>query len=730
MDKQRKKQLKKYITYGMIALLVLILAVMPLIAGESAAADGPQASILNTAAQHRSIQTQLIGGGQLASNATEEVTIPEEIKLTEYLVGNGDTVKEGEPIARVDKVTVMSALAAVQETLDYLSEEIADAGNDSDSDEVKAHAGGLVKILYGQAGDSVRDVMLRDGALAVLSLDGRMAVDIARSTDLKTGSTVCVYLEDDTEVEGRVESSTGGTLTVSIEDDGYSVGEKVTVKTGDGTRLGSGSLYIHNAWNAAAYYGTISKVNVKEGDTVSAGKALFDLEVSDYSAQFQILTAQRQEYEELMQELFQMYKTGVITAPCDGIVTGVDTDGSFLLAAAEQDWQLQLLGSAVQESQPAYTVMLLSSTVSDQLETPSEDLPVIDPLPVLPADPVIECTKTEGCTAREHQIGCPENPAMPAPACTKTEDCSALVHEAGCPLSGATETTYSGWVAMVERVENGAAVLKKNPNAVETSNISGLTVNATALTESYIYSGTTYADGSAIAAGDMVFLHLQGGISRISGSAGSTPSPMPETGDMSGMMGGMSGFGGMGGGSVAVFEPYSLETLTIASVTSQEEMTLEITVDEQDIASLRTGQEATITVEALTGQSFPATVTSVSNTGTNEGGSSKFTAKLTLSKSGDMLPGMNASAFLTLDTADNVLTIPVAALVEEGTKTLVYTGCSEKDNTLKDPVEVTTGVSDGEYVEIRSGLTEGSIVYYAYYDTLEISNTPESGFGF
>lgn len=725
MDKQRKMQLKKYITYGVIALLVLVLAVMPLIASENAVTDGPQASILSASAERRTIQTQLIGGGQLTSSATEEITIPEAIKLTEYLVGNGDTVKEGDPIARVDKVSVMSALSEVQETLDYLSDELASAGSSADDDTVKAHAGGLVKILYGKAGESVRDVMLEHGALAVLSLDGRMAVDIERQTDLKTGSTVCVYLEDDTEVEGKVESSAGGTLTVSIEDDGYAIGEKVTVKTEDGDRLGSGQLYIHNAWNAAAYYGTISKVNVKEGDTVSAGKTLFYLEISDYSSQFQILASQRQEYEELMQELFRMYNSGVITAPCDGIVTGVDEDGAFLLASQQQEWSVQLLSNTVQAEEPAYKVILLSS------ETPSDEVTIVNPLPVLPVDPSLECSQTEGCTAREHLEGCPENPVSPAPACTKSENCTGLVHEPGCPLAGATETLSSGWVAQVQSVEGGSAVLKKNPNAIQTANITGLTVDVNALTEDYVYAGTTYTDGSAIAAGDLVFLHLQGGISKIRGQSGGDAAQQPQQGQMSGMTGGMSGMGGMGGGTVQVFEPYSLETLTIASVTSQEEMTLEITVDEQDISRLYTGQEATITVEALTGQSFPATVITVSNTGTNEGGSSKFTAKLALTKSGDMLPGMNASAYLTLDTAESVLTVPASALVEDGTKTLVYTGCNEKDGVLTDPVEVSTGVSDGEYVEILSGLQESDTIWYEYYDTLEISNLPEpGGFGF
>lgn len=693
MDKHQKKQLKKYITWAVLALMVVVLAVMPLIAGNTAPADGPQASLLRTTAEKRTIQSQIIGGGLLSSEATEALTIPKEVKLTEYLVGNGDSVKQGDPIARVDKVSVQSALVAVQETLDYLSGKIADAGTDSDEDEVKAHAGGLVKILYGQKGDSVREVMLEHGALAVLSLDGRMAVDLACTDDLKTGSTLLVTLSDGTEINGKVESCAAGTLTVSVKDDDYAIGEEVTVTTQAGASLGSGTLYIHNAWNAAAYYGTISKVNVKEGATVSAGKSLFTLEVGDYSTQFQILSAQRQEYEELMYDLFQMYDSGIISAPCDGVVTGVDEAGAFLLAAGtEQAWQVQLLSNNTQATTPTWTVTLLSNFQPNAAESNTADWLPNGQWP---------STGDDSTGSSD-----PSEPADPS------------------------EPTYTGRIGKVTSVEaDSVTLLLGNDTYTGTLRFfGGLALPDESSMTSMTYTGATY---SGIAAGDIVVYTGTELLKVTTGSGGSasdgtdTSTQQPTTGSMGGMM------GGMGGTQVPSFEPYSLETLTVASVTSQEKMSLEISIDEQDIAKLYTGQEATITVEALTGQSFPAVVTSISNTGTNEGGSSKFTAKLTLSKSGDMLPGMNASAFLTLDAADETLSIPVSALVEQDGKTLVYTACNEKEGILEKPVEVTTGLSDGEYVEILSGLSAGDTIWYAYYDTPEISNIPvPGGFGF
>lgn len=689
MDKQQKKQVKRYISYGCAALVVLVLAVMPLMAA-NAPADGPQASILSATAQTGSIDVQLIGGGQLSSTSTQKVTIPETILLTEYLVGNGDIVHKGDAIARVDTVSVLTALAQVQETLDYLSEELADA--ETDADTVTAHAGGLVKILYGQAGDSVREVMLEHGALAVLSLDGRMAADLSRNAGLQDGDTVCVLLSDGSEVEGLVESAVGSSLTVSIEDEGYMPGDTVTVTTEDGDRLGNGELYIHNAWNAAAYYGTISAVKVSEGDTISAGKALFDLEINDHSAQFQSLAAQRQEYEALMQELFTMYHSGVIAAPCDGIVTGVDTNGAFLLSAGGE--------------QEGWSIQLLSNTTEGSTESPEEtqpDAPTGETEAPEPSEGT-EATEPSGETDPTE----PEEPGI----------------------------TYSVLVGQVTADDNGTLILKAYPESLTCTDLSQIRVDTLLMTATIArnINGTvirekdlTTVHSDAIETGDILFFVTGSDGSSYVVWAGNQPSQSGGGQQMDGNMG--AGMGSIGGGMAAspapAFTPYTLETLTIASLTSQEEMVLEITVDEQDIGSLYIGQEATITVEALTGQSFPARISSIGNTGTNSGGSSKFTATLTLSKSGDMLPGMHAAAYLTLGARETVLTLPVAALTEEGTRTLVYTGYDEKEGSFTGPVEVATGVSNGETVEILSGISAGDTVYYPYYDTLEISFVPQ-----
>ena len=168
MDKARKKNMKRIIALVCVACVVALLAAMPLLAKQDPEEDGPKASILSGNVTTGSIHTELIGGGTLAEEDAVTIPVPSAVKLKEFLVSNGDAVTEGAAIATVDRVTVMTAISQVQETLEYLSEQI-EKESDTDSEEsVTALAGGTVKILYAEEGDSVQSVMLEHGALAVL----------------------------------------------------------------------------------------------------------------------------------------------------------------------------------------------------------------------------------------------------------------------------------------------------------------------------------------------------------------------------------------------------------------------------------------------------------------------------------------------------------------------------------------------------------------------------------
>ena len=209
---------------------------------------------------------------------------------------------------------------------------------------------------------------------------------------------------------------------------------------------------------------------------------------------------------------------------------------------------------------------------------------------------------------------------------------------------------------------------------------------------------------------------------------GSTTPSTPSGGGSYPSGGSWGGTGGMTAPEPE-FELYDLELAEIAAVTPQGIMTLDITVDELNIKDLTVGMTAQVKIDALGGEKYTATVTGIGNTGTNNGGNSKYTVSLTMDRAGNMLSGMNATAAIVLNTVADVLTIPADALVESGNQTVVYTGYDEENDVLLNPVTVKVGCSDGESVEILEGLENGQTYYYAYYDTLEISYTPDFGGG-
>ena len=177
--------------------------------------------------------------------------------------------------------------------------------------------------------------------------------------------------------------------------------------------------------------------------------------------------------------------------------------------------------------------------------------------------------------------------------------------------------------------------------------------------------------------------------------------------------------GGGGGASGSAAAPvddglFPLEGTTVCTVTPTDTMTVTISVDELDILQYSLGMEADISVDALPGNTYTGTVTAIGGVGTNEGGNSKFDVELTLDRAADMLNGMNASVVVRKSTGTALL-IPIAALNDSGSKTTVYTAYDQKTGQLLAPVEVTTGISDGENVEILSGLEEGQMIWYSYY---------------
>ena len=725
MDKTRKKNIKRIIALVCAVAVVAVLAAMPLIAKKAPEEDGPQASILSGSAELGSINEALIGGGTLAQEDAVTVSVPSAVKLKKFLVANGDAVTEGTPIASVDRVTVMTAITQVQETLEYLSEQIEEAGEAEAEETVTALAGGTVKLLYAQEGDAVQDVMLEHGALAVLSLDGLMAVDLDTESTLSAGDSVTVTLSGGTAVSGKVAVNLAGAMTVTVEDKDYKPGQTVQVTAEDGTAIGSGELYIYSPWNATAYAGTVDEVKVSEGDETDAGDTLMVLtEVGD-TPTYRQLVRQRQAYEELMLELFQMYQTETVTASCDGVISGVDEDSLQLLSDSGEGYTLTFLSNSPNgEDSDLYSnyVAQIAAVAENgwvmKVNPQAVSITDYQDLSGLDTDPQ-KMTQTVLHTQTQIPVYTLEEGAWVQVETASVKEGDTLLFAAAgqgrfvwCVLLQVDTQQPTATPDTPERP--GGSEQPDSPSDPQPEDPSGDQPTGP--------SGSGSQPSGPSGSGSQTTPDFSGGSMPGGNWSGSGSYPQGSTGSYP-----------QGGMTQPELEPeyelYGMEMTTVASVTPQTTMTLEITVDEQDIAALTLGMSAQVRIDALGGEKYTAAITQIGNTGTNNGGSSKYTVTLTMDRGENMLSGMTATATVVLSTADQVLTVPAAALVEEGTRTLIYTGYDEETETLLNPVEVTVGVSDGKTVEILEGLTAGQSYYYAYYDTLEISFTPDFGGG-
>lgn len=195
----------------------------------------------------------------------------------------------------------------------------------------------------------------------------------------------------------------------------------------------------------------------------------------------------------------------------------------------------------------------------------------------------------------------------------------------------------------------------------------------------------------------------------------------------------------------------SFNTVTLFVIAEDlSQMQLRVSVDEADVGQVKSGQQATFTVDAYPGRRFPATLERVdlassSTTQTATGGSGaaaaaggsvvSYEARLTVQNSNGLLrPGMTATATIATQNTGNALLVPNAALrfrpdteeeegggvfdpqigledrkqqasIGEGSRQQVQV--LQADGSLK-AMDVVTGRSDGRRTVVRSkGLKPG-----------------------
>jgi len=163
----------------------------------------------------------------------------------------------------------------------------------------------------------------------------------------------------------------------------------------------------------------------------------------------------------------------------------------------------------------------------------------------------------------------------------------------------------------------------------------------------------------------------------------------------------------------------------MAEIADDGQLVVEVDVDELDIARVEPGQEAVVFFDALPGQEFAGTVTCISPVPEVKDGMSTYQVDIDIDRPALLRPGMSASADIVLEGRDDVVVVPLSAVLERSGKTVVRVA---RDERLTQ-VQVTTGLRTDAWVEILSGLEPGTPVVTSIYRGGSSPNDPDSGPG-
>ena len=158
----------------------------------------------------------------------------------------------------------------------------------------------------------------------------------------------------------------------------------------------------------------------------------------------------------------------------------------------------------------------------------------------------------------------------------------------------------------------------------------------------------------------------------------------------------VSGSGGVGGGT---------EIMTIANL---KEMIITAHMNQADVPRLKIGQAVDVEVEALPGMKIKGTVERIAPQATIKNSIKGFATQIRLKNLDPIVrPGMTANMIIPLQSAENAVAIPLAAVFSEENEryTFVRTGNGEFEVR---PIRI--GVADFQYAEVLEGLRNGDVV--------------------
>lgn len=153
-------------------------------------------------------------------------------------------------------------------------------------------------------------------------------------------------------------------------------------------------------------------------------------------------------------------------------------------------------------------------------------------------------------------------------------------------------------------------------------------------------------------------------------------------------------------------------TGTVVAYASLGDMTITVDVTQEDVVSLEVGSKVEIRFNAYPDAAYEGNILSIHTTAVS-GESSTVSYEVVVAVEGDtkvLYGGMTADITFVTEQKEDVLYVPVKAVVEQEGKNYVYVKNGQSGKELR---EVQTGMRNSSSIEILSGLEEGDTIYIA-----------------
>lgn len=162
----------------------------------------------------------------------------------------------------------------------------------------------------------------------------------------------------------------------------------------------------------------------------------------------------------------------------------------------------------------------------------------------------------------------------------------------------------------------------------------------------------------------------------------------------------------------------------LVNVSKNTSYKIETSVSEDDITKVKVGQNVTINVTALN-KEYTGVVTTIDGEASSSGNSTSFGIVIELQGDlSDLYSGMSSELTVKISESKDALVVPVEAVKKSKDGYVV----SVKDGEDTKDVTVEIGIQNASYVEILSGVEEGTVITYT--KAAKTSNSSNSTNGF